>query len=406
MAESYSSSLNSKLKIMKLNSYTLCFTTTAATALCFLLDSVASAPPRPNTIPDPLYTNKTQGDSKNYDGPFSLEFAKSWNASVNTDDSIEPLGNGNIVSKPGYKIMTGDNNNNGIINQYLIFYGLNSTSNTTTPRINLAKNLFSNIGATAFWTLVQEYEYSGMLPGKPAFNTSIAVPSIMNSIYGLNGSQLVRSDESRILSYLIDTKALPKDEFGIYTIFLDNSINYKVNGSILGDNFCGLHGIAENSTFGISNTSYGLSYTTVGIPNPTGKCAISYKLGLNQTANKDIAFDNALTIAIHELVEAVLNMPMYSSNNSLVYNGGSAFEDSIGKKLLYRRNEMVLLIHSIYLGYGPADKCENRYVNLDAKKTNSTLKIGSYNYLISPIWDIRRNKCSLGKSWKSAGCFM
>lgn len=257
---------------------------------------------------------------------------------------------------------------------HVIFYG-NGITNT---QQNILTNLIAKIGGHSYWDAVRHYSYYGHQAATPALGVVKSTGCITSpsSNYNIGGCNLLEGQGMNIVNYMIDMNGLPKQDWSVYTIILGTDVSYtaqtKANKSfkIGSSSLCGMHGIIS------WGSAKGGSYSLVGLPSsPSSSCNVAQALG--GSFPNEYAVDNAAGILIHELIESILTPQMYA-DRSITPDGSSAWKGDV-------------------CNYEPTDICGNQFLNVGMYgNNNSNIQIGSYNYILYPMWDPLLSNCVMG----------
>lgn len=291
-----------------------------------------------------------------------------------------PAVSGDISFNRNYYVFAG----NGLP-LHVIYFG---NAGFTDTRKALVQNYLNNIADTGYWSnFAASINYH---PDKLAAGGTwnIATPNlgqITNIPCG--GSNPISCNIGQFSEEVIVARAIsnlglnPTNSYSVFNIIGGTDVFYYINNVAIGDNpspICGVHGTVRDVQRLQSYTYTQLLRSSDSWCNTIGKL-----VGTTTYPNNDFAIDNAITILNHELLESIISPSIKYNNWALGNNGGrfadgsgGAFEDSNGKQ--------------------SADKCSNIFLDVDPILNNANIRIGSYNYLIFPMYDYSSKKCSMG----------
>jgi hypothetical protein len=176
----------------------------------------------------------------------------------------------------------------------------------------------------------------------------------------------------------------PADRFyATYLIVGGSDVTYRMSktNNIMGrvftpqDGACGTHGVC-----GIGSCT-GMTYAYVQMMRPTESnslCNILGQLPGKLYPNNDFALDNAIAVALHEVIESITSPQLkWDSAGKRVPDGsgGGAFKDAYANE--------------------PADKCSNMFLNIGQFSNNGNIQVGGKPFIVFPLYHYTNQVCSM-----------
>ncbi|KAJ3317220.1 hypothetical protein HDV06_001834 [Boothiomyces sp. JEL0866] len=253
------------------------------------------------------------------------------------------------------------------VNVYGIFYGSHSSKTQS-----LIQNFVNGLSTSDWWTVVTSYTGDN-----GAINSQVKWAGSYQDNYSL-GKNLQSGDLDTIIDNAVTNAGWPKDDNGIYAVFVYNDVAEQSSNGGFCTQYCGYHGVTQS---GLKSNMIGDATRCPGtLPPPggsTGTAGCMPRYYRNQTdptysINGDQHADSMIDVLAHEIAET-------ASDYDNAWRDGQGYENG--------------------------DKCAPYFIKVQGIGATSPYN-GAYNvdfgsngkFLIQSMWSADKQGCLLKES--------